>query len=98
MPNLRPPITTTASAIVYREAILKALPPSSDFTPLMTLYLTDSTSSDEIKLASESNLCFCDFENFGTCLTLHNSNGFSPVVHGLISSLSDAACCKIKQG
>lgn len=58
MPNLRPPITTTASAIVYREAILKALPPSSDFTPLMTLYLTDSTSSDEIKLARKSGVVF----------------------------------------
>lgn len=55
MPNLKPPITTTAAAVAYRESILKALPASSNFTPLMTLYLTDTTSPDEIKLASKSN-------------------------------------------
>lgn len=56
MPNLKPPITTTAAAVAYRESILKALPTNSNFTPLMTLYLTDTTSPDEIKLASKSNL------------------------------------------
>lgn len=55
MPNLKPPITTTAAAAAYRESILNALPPSCDFTPLMTLYLTDNMNPDEIKLASESN-------------------------------------------
>lgn len=54
MPNLKPPITTTASAISYRESILKAIPKTSNFTPLMTLYLTDVTSPHEIQLASES--------------------------------------------
>ncbi|KAJ1415961.1 Metal-dependent hydrolase, partial [Sesbania bispinosa] len=51
MPNLKPPITTTAAAIAYRESILKAIPKNSNFTPLMTLYLTDNTTRDEIKLA-----------------------------------------------
>ncbi|GMN53820.1 hypothetical protein TIFTF001_022959 [Ficus carica] len=58
MPNLKPPITTTAAAVSYREAILKALPASSDFTPLMTLYLTDTTSPNEIKLARKSGAVF----------------------------------------
>lgn len=53
MPNLKPPITTTAAAVAYRQSILKALPPDSGFDPLMTLYLTDNTSPEEIKLASE---------------------------------------------
>lgn len=63
MPNLRPPITTTAAAMAYHESILKVLPNDSDFIPLMTLYLTDSTSPHEIKLASKStvNLKFCKF-------------------------------------
>lgn len=52
MPNLRPPITTTAAAVSYRESIVRALPADSSFEPLMTLYLTDSTQPDEIKLAS----------------------------------------------
>lgn len=53
MPNLRPPITTTAAAVSYRESIVKALPANSSFDPLMTLYLTDSTQPYEIKLASK---------------------------------------------
>ncbi|XP_059631602.1 dihydroorotase, mitochondrial-like isoform X2 [Cornus florida] len=58
MPNLKPPVTTTAAALAYRESILKALPANSDFTPLMTLYLTDTTSPAEIKLARESGVIF----------------------------------------
>ncbi|XP_028805995.1 dihydroorotase, mitochondrial [Neltuma alba] len=58
MPNLRPPITTTAAAVAYQESILKALPRDSNFTPLMTLYLTDMTSPDEIKLAKRSGLIY----------------------------------------
>ncbi|KAH6798013.1 pyrimidin 4 [Perilla frutescens var. hirtella] len=58
MPNLRPPITTTTAAMSYRKSILKALPENSNFTPLMTLYLTDTTSPNEIKLARESGIVF----------------------------------------
>ncbi|KAL4361166.1 hypothetical protein GQ457_04G034020 [Hibiscus cannabinus] len=58
MPNLKPPITTTATAVAYRESILKALPADSNFTPLMTLYLTDKTSPNEIKLARKSGVVF----------------------------------------
>ncbi|XP_052178986.1 dihydroorotase, mitochondrial [Diospyros lotus] len=54
MPNLKPPVKTTAAAVAYRESILKALPANSDFTPLMTLYMTDTTNPEEIKLARES--------------------------------------------
>ncbi len=54
MPNLKPPVTTVAQARDYRERILAALPPGSDFEPLMTLYLTDLTSADEIRRAVDS--------------------------------------------
>lgn len=54
MPNLRPPVATTAQAAAYRGRILEALPKGADFTPLMTLYLTDNTSADEIRRAAES--------------------------------------------
>ena len=56
MPNLRPPVTTTAQALAYRERILAALPDGSDFTPLMTLYLTDNTAPEEILRARESGV------------------------------------------
>ncbi|MCB1600053.1 MAG: dihydroorotase [Lysobacterales bacterium] len=54
MPNLKPPITTTALAAAYRERILAALPADADFEPLMTLYLTDRTAPDEIRRAHAS--------------------------------------------
>ena len=54
MPNLQPPVTTTALAGAYRERIRAALPPGSDFEPLMTLYLTDATAPEEIALAHSS--------------------------------------------
>jgi dihydroorotase len=54
MPNLRPPITTVAMAQAYRDRILAALPKQATFTPLMTLYLTDHTSPEEIYRAKAS--------------------------------------------
>jgi len=53
MPNLKPPVTTVAQALTYREEILAAVPEGLDFTPLMTLYLTGSTTTDEVKKAAE---------------------------------------------
>lgn len=49
MPNLSPPMTDIAGVNAYRERIIAALPEGSDFTPLMTLYLTDSTDADEVE-------------------------------------------------
>lgn len=54
MPNLKPPVTTVAQALMYREEILQAVPAGLSFTPLMTLYLTGSTTVDEIKKAAAS--------------------------------------------
>ncbi len=54
MPNLVPPVTTVALANSYRERILAQLPPDSGFDPLMTLYLTDSMSPDEIHKGKET--------------------------------------------
>jgi dihydroorotase len=56
MPNLRPPVTTTELALAYRQRILAALPKGAKFEPLMTLYLTDNTSADEIKRAKASGM------------------------------------------
>ncbi len=58
MPNLRPPVTTTAQALAYRGRILEALPPElvGRFTPLMTLYLTDATPPEEVVRARASGV------------------------------------------
>ena len=56
MPNLRPPVTTVALARGYRERIVAALPAGARFEPLMTLYLTDNTTPEEIALAKASGV------------------------------------------
>ena len=54
MPNLSPPVTTTAAALAYRDRIRAAAPPGASFEPLMTLYLTDETGAEEIRRAAAS--------------------------------------------
>ena len=54
MPNLKPPVRTVAEAAAYRDRILAVLPKEMAFEPLMTLYLTDNTSPEEIYKARES--------------------------------------------
>ncbi len=49
MPNLTPPVTTMAAGEAYRARIMAALPAGTDFTPLMTLYLTDNTDPGEVR-------------------------------------------------
>lgn len=56
MPNLRPPVTTAAQALAYRARILAAVPAGLLFDPLMTLYLTDNLSPDEIDRAHDSGV------------------------------------------
>ncbi len=56
MPNLKPPVTTSEMAVAYRQRILDALPEGARFEPLMTLYLTDNTSAEEIAKAKASGL------------------------------------------
>ena len=54
MPNLKPPVTTVEMAAAYRERILAARPAGSTFEPLMTLYLTEATTADEVRKAKAS--------------------------------------------
>jgi dihydroorotase len=56
MPNLKPPVTTTAMALAYRERIRAAVPAGADFEPLMTLYLTDRLPPDEIRRAKDAGI------------------------------------------
>lgn len=58
MPNLKPPVTTVAQADDYRRRILASLPKGSSFQPLMTLYLTENTSVEEIARARASDSVF----------------------------------------
>jgi dihydroorotase len=55
MPNLKPPVTTVAQALSYRQRIVSCVPKGSVFDPLMTLYLTDQLSTQEIQRAHEED-------------------------------------------
>jgi len=56
MPNLVPPVVTSQDAEGYRNRILAAMPEGHDFTPLMTLYLTETTDADDLEQAAKSGL------------------------------------------
>lgn len=56
MPNLKPPVTTAAQALAYRDRILAAVPDGLDFQPLMSLYLTDKLPPDEIRRAKDAGV------------------------------------------
>lgn len=56
MPNLVPPVVTAADATAYKDRIMAALPAGTDFTPLMTLYLTENTDADDMAAAHASGL------------------------------------------
>ncbi len=56
MPNLVPPVVTTADARAYRERIVNALPKGDRFEPLMTLYLTEDTRPDDVEEGRKSGL------------------------------------------
>ncbi|SHE61020.1 dihydroorotase [Loktanella atrilutea] len=56
MPNLVPPVVTGAQAMAYRDRIMAALPAGADFTPLMTLYLTEDTDPDDVTAAHAAGI------------------------------------------
>lgn len=74
MPNLKPPVTTAALAAAYRQRILAALPRGTDFEPLMTLYLTDSTSPDVVDDAARSGIV-AGFKLYPAGATTHSDAG-----------------------
>ncbi len=58
MPNLTPPILNGKQAIEYKERIKKVIPKTHNFTPLMTIYLTESTDKNELKEAFNNKAVF----------------------------------------
>jgi dihydroorotase len=82
MPNLKPPVTTTAQALAYRQRILAARPAigaGRDFEPLMTLYLTDRTPPDEVRRAREAGIVA--FKLYPAGATTHSDAGVTDMRH-----------------
>jgi dihydroorotase len=91
MPNLRPPVTTTEAAAQYRARIVAALPAGADFTPLMTLYLTDLTEPAEIDRAKASGVVFaCKLYPAGA--TTNADSGVTDIrrIDATLARMSDA--------
>ncbi len=78
MPNLKPPVATTALAASYRERIIGALPAGSRFTPLMTLSLTDSTAPPEIERAARSGFVH-GVKLYPAGATTHSDSGVTDI-------------------
>ena len=79
MPNLKPPVTTTAMALAYKQRILAALPEGASFEPLMTLYLTDDMPADEIHRAHEAGVAAIKLYPAGA--TTNSSAGVTDIRH-----------------
>lgn len=75
MPNLSPPVTTTAMGAAYRDRILAAVPEGVDFTPLMTCYLTDDTDPDDLARGAR--------EGVFTAAKLYPANATTNSAHGV---------------
>ncbi|MEG3143041.1 dihydroorotase [Sphingomonas sp. RT2P30] len=89
MPNLAPPVTTSAAAAAYRGRIIAALPPGTDFTPLMTLYLTDDIDPDEIVRGAG--------EGVVTACKLYPAHATTNAAHGVTDIARIAAALEAMQ-
>ena len=87
MPNLKPPVTTVAEALVYQQEILQAVPAGIDFTPLMTLYLTAATKISEIKKAAESDHVYA-FKLYPAGATTNSDSGVADI-HAIYPLLAE---------
>jgi dihydroorotase len=91
MPNLKPPVTTTEQALAYRARILAAVPQGAAFTPLMTLYLTDDTTAEEIRRARDSGIVH-GVKLYPAGATTHSDAGVTDVRHtyGALEAMQQA--------
>ena len=92
MPNLKPPVTTTAAAEAYRERIRSACPADLDFEPLMTAYLTDATDPVDLEQGFRSGVF--------TAAKLYPANATTNSAAGVtdLQRISDVLSCMQRIG
>src|SRR5690349_11549442 len=78
MPNLVPPVTDVAAARAYRDRIVAALPKSTEFTPLMTCYLTDTTDAEEVARGHADGV-FTAVKLYPAHATTHSAHGVTDI-------------------
>ena len=90
MPNLKPPVRTVEEAEAYRRRILQALPAGLDFTPLLTLYLTDNTTPEEILKAKASGFVHA-VKYYPAGATTNSDSGVTDIlkVQGVLEAMQE---------
>ena len=98
MPNLRPPVTTAAQALDYKQRILAAVPTGIAFEPLMTLYLTDNLPPDEIARAKEAGVVACKLYPAGA--TTNSDAGVTDLrkIHKTLEAMQQAGMLLLVHG
>ena len=90
MPNLKNPVTTVEQARHYREQICQHIPQGCTFTPLMTLYLSDTTTSADIKAAKASGFIY-GVKLYPAGVTTHSSQGVTQLqsLYPVLETMAD---------
>ncbi|MDQ2088368.1 dihydroorotase [Marimonas arenosa] len=93
MPNLVPPVVTAADAQAYRDRILAAMPAGADFTPLMTLYLTEDTDPEDLARAHASGLITA-VKLYPAGATTNSASGVRDFarVRGVLDKMAEIGC------
>lgn len=90
MPNLKPPVTTVAQAAAYKARILEAVPADCQFQPLMTLYLTNTTSAQEV-LAAQASGFIIGAKLYPAGATTHSDAGVTAIenIYGALAAMEE---------
>lgn len=93
MPNLVPPVVTTADAVAYRARIMAAQPREADFTPLMTLYLTDQTDPNDLAAAFKDGIIHA-VKYYPAGATTNSSSGVTDIKHVMpvLEKMAEIGC------
>lgn len=90
MPNLVPPVTTGELASAYRQRIFAARPANSTFEPIMTIYLTDTTTAQDIKAAKAAGVLAAKMYPAGATTNSHSGvsslSSLFPVLEALVEN------------
>jgi dihydroorotase len=98
MPNLVPPVMTTAQALDYRDRILAARPAGSEFEPLMVLYLTDNTDPAEIARAKAAGIHAAKLYPAGA--TTNSASGVTDIrkIYPVLNAMQEAGMLLLLHG
>lgn len=82
MPNLTPPITTAPMAMAYAEKIQNIAHmtcPGTSFRPLMTIYLTDNTTPEDIVEVKQTTSCVIAAKLYPANATTNSAHGVTDI-------------------